>query len=206
MFAERSPKGWYCFYIGFFSREACRAEDTLWLLVFPVRARPKSESVCMRVRSALWGAWRVKNVKYVLGKKEILSTGLKKGKGWVPLRAPFLSYGTKYIQACECARKGDVGPRKITKYISQSEWDDGCAVLFCAPVFSLRRLWQIETRNNHTRAFSRGELLGRPHPNTFFTLRRHRRIQNESCSISFPSTACNIQSRLSDNLSRQRPD
>lgn len=26
-----------------------------------------------------------------------------------------------YTEACECARKGDVGPRKITKYISQSE-------------------------------------------------------------------------------------
>lgn len=87
--------------------------------------------------------------------------GAEKREGFGASAAPFLSYGTKYIQACECARgRGDVGGwRKITKYISQS---GGCAqCFFCAPVFSLRRLWQIEARNNHTRAFSRGELLSR---------------------------------------------
>jgi len=62
----------------------------------------------------------------VLGKKEILSTGLKKREGlvgWLGASvAPFLSYGTKYIQARECAAEGGRGGRrKITIYTSLSQ-------------------------------------------------------------------------------------
>jgi hypothetical protein len=139
--------------------------------------------------------------------------GAEKREGLGASTAPFLSYGTKYIQACECAEGGTWGPKKNNNiHLSVRRLR---ALLFCAPVFSLRRVFDKSKLVIITRELLAGVnySLARPPARIyiFFTLWRgidgSPTAATESCSISFPSlyirdiqkSACSFTGNLSQH-------